>query len=100
MPHRLCLVALALLACAPWLRADVRLPALFSDGMVVQRDAPLPVWGWAEPGEEVTVTLGAITRTTKAGADGRWRVDLPPQKAGAAVTITVKARNTVTIRDV
>ena len=38
--------------------ADVKLPAVFGDHMVLQRDVPLPVWGWADPGEKVTVTLG------------------------------------------
>ena len=50
--------------------ADVRLPALFGDGMVLQRDQPLPVWGWADAGEEVTVSFRDQSQTATAGADG------------------------------
>ena len=49
-------------------RADVRLPALFSDHMVLQRDVIVPVWGWAEPGEAVTVSIAGQTKTATADA--------------------------------
>ena len=68
-------------ACAASARADVKLPAIFSDHMVVQADASVPVWGWAGPGEEVTVSFASQSKTTKAGADGRWRVKLDPMPA-------------------
>ncbi len=60
-----------LAAAAP---AAVRLPAIFGDNMVLQRGQPIPVWGWAEKGEEITVALGGQTLTAKAGDDGRWKV--------------------------
>ena len=62
--------------------AEVRLPAIFGDHMVLQRNAPLPVWGWAEPGERVGVFLADATAQTRAGDDGLWRVSLPAQAAG------------------
>jgi sialate O-acetylesterase len=70
--------------------AAVTLPHLFSDNMVIQRDKPVPVWGWADQGEEVAVTLGTESRSTKAGDDGRWKVLLPPCKAGGPLEMTVK----------
>jgi sialate O-acetylesterase len=82
------------------LHADPRLPALFSDHMVLQRGRPLPVWGRADAGEEITATLGGSTSRTRATADGRWRVDLPPQEAGGPFTLTVAGRSTVRVRDV
>src|SRR5258706_7880515 len=88
-------------ACAASVRADVKLPAIFSDHMVVQADASVPVWGWAEPGEEVTVSLATQKKTTKAGGDGKWRVTLEKLKAGdQPQTLTVKGKNTLTVKDV
>lgn len=71
-------VALGVLPAAD---ARVSLPAVLSSGMVLQRDREVPVWGTADAGETVTVTFAGQTRTAKAGADGRWRVDLPPLSA-------------------
>jgi sialate O-acetylesterase len=67
----------------------VTLPHLFSDNMVIQRDMPVPVWGRAEKGEEVTVTLGPESRSVKAGDDGRWKVLLPSFKAGGPLELIV-----------
>lgn len=58
------------------------LSGLFGAGMVIQRDAPIPVWGWGSKGETVTVTLAGRTRTTRVGDDGSWRVELPRMRAG------------------
>ena len=70
--------------------ADVRLPGIFSDHMVLQRDQAVPVWGWAQPGEEITVKMGVAKATTTTGKDGRWMVKLAPQPMSAApLTLTV-----------
>jgi len=69
--------------------------------MVLQCDQTIPVWGWAEAEEKVEVKLGeqpAVSAT--AGADGAWRVDLPAQKAGGPVSLTVTGKNTLTLEDV
>ena len=68
---------------APRAAADVTLPAIFSDHMVLQADATVPVWGWAEPGEEVTVEFADHKETTKANAEGKWMVKLPPMHTSA-----------------
>ena len=96
---KLVTIALLLLPAA-LLRADVRLPAVFSDHLVLQRDATVPVWGWAEAGERVTVTFGGQTQTATAAADGSWKVSLSGLKAGAPSTLTIRGRNTITIQDV
>ena len=54
--------------------ADVRMPAIFGSQMVLQRDMPVPVWGWADAGEEVTVTFRDQSKSAKANADGKWTV--------------------------
>lgn len=81
--------------------ADVRLPAFFSDHAVLQRDKPLPVWGWAAPGEQVSVALGAQKGAATAGADGRWIVRLAAQPMSKApLTLTVVGKNKMEIKDV
>jgi sialate O-acetylesterase len=81
-------------------RANVTLPALFSDHAVLQRDAPIPVWGWADPGEVVSVTLREQTAHTVAGDDGAWRVTLPAMREDTPCTLTVVGKNTLTVQDV
>ena len=72
--------------------AAVKLPAIFGDHMVLQQEATLPVWGVADPGEKVTVNVAAASMSTVAGADGKWRVDLPTLPAGTPpVTMTVNS---------
>ncbi|MCW5776126.1 MAG: beta galactosidase jelly roll domain-containing protein [Phycisphaeraceae bacterium] len=83
--------------------ADVRLPAFFDDGMVLQRDAEARVWGWADPGERVTVTPdwpGAGSASATADEHGRWMVRLATPGAGGPHTIAVRGANEVTISDV
>ncbi len=81
--------------------ADVKMPAIFGDHMVLQQELALPVWGTAEPGEAVTVTLDGHSARATAGADGKWAVKLPRMKPNAeGVTMTVAGKNTVTISDV
>ena len=64
-------------------RAAVELPSVFSDHMVLQRDAPVPVWGTAEPGRTVTVSFAGQAVTAKVGDKGRWRAELKPLAASA-----------------
>lgn len=94
--------ALALLAAAAEpARAELRLAGLFGDAMVLQRAAPIPVWGWAEAGEAVQVTLGRSRATARAGADGRWTATLPPHRAGGPHRLEVRgALRRLTLSDV
>jgi len=80
--------------------ADVKLPALFSDHAVLQQGVSVPVWGWADPGEDVTVSIAGQTKSVKAGADGTWRVTLDALKAGDVLTLTVKGKNALAVQDV
>jgi len=74
-------------------RADVKLPSVIGSHMVLQRDKPLPIWGWADPGEDVTVQLGENKASTKADARGNWKVTLPSMKAdGKAHRLTVSGK--------
>ena len=65
------------------LHAEVKLASPFASHMVLQRDMKVPVWGAAEPGEQVTVEFAGQKKSVKADVDGQWRVDLKPLKASA-----------------
>ena len=84
----------------PTARADVRLPHVMSDNMVLQRDIELPVWGWAAAGEAVTVTLGEHKATAKAGDDGKWQVRLPAMKAGGPHEMTIEGQNRIALKNI
>ena len=83
-------VLCAVLFCAFDMYAKVTLPQLFQQGMVVQRGKVIPVWGKADAGERIVVTLNKKQAATTAAADGRWRVDLPAMEAGGPYTMEVR----------
>ncbi|MCX7007608.1 MAG: 9-O-acetylesterase, partial [Kiritimatiellaeota bacterium] len=96
MKHISALIAALLLVSLTALQAaELKLPALFSDHMVLQRAQAVPVWGWAKPGEEVTVEFAGQKKTAKADVVGKWLVKLDPMKASAEPrALIVKARVT------
>jgi sialate O-acetylesterase len=81
-------------------RADVTLPALLADHMVVQRGLPVHVWGMAVPHEAVAVTFRGQTKSGTADDLGRWSVYLSPGEAGGPFPLTVSAANTITLNDI
>ena len=85
---------------APGVLADVRLPAIFGNHMELQQNQKDRVRGWAEPDEEITVSIERQSRSTRAGRDGRWLVELDPMTAGGHHTLTVMGRNVVSFEDV
>lgn len=94
-------VIVSVVAGAGVAQANIRLPAIFSDGMVLQRSARVPVWGWAKPDETVAVAIDGRTADTKADADGRWRATLDLENAGPGpFEMTVRGDNTLTIKNV
>ena len=92
------LVIVGLLMCISQpLNAKIRLPKLISDCLVLQRDVPLKIWGWADVGEKVTIRLDGNYYETEADLNGDWLVTLPPHKAGGPFLLEV---NEIAIRDV
>jgi sialate O-acetylesterase len=79
---------------------NVRLPILVSDGMVLQRDTKLMIWGWASPGEKVQVKFNKKTVSTVTDSEGNWKIALPPMKAGGPYSMEVKGKNTIIIKDI
>ena len=91
---RLVLVCTALIA-----RADVKLPGLFSDNMVLQQGMRAPIWGRADDGERVTVTFRG-RKVSATARNGKWRVELPGQKAGGPDTLIVEGKNRIELKNV
>ena len=80
--------------------ADVRLPKIFGDNMVLQRSSKIPVWGWASPKEKVTVSFNKQVKTITADKAGKWRIDLDAEEAGGPYQLLVKGKNSITISNV
>jgi sialate O-acetylesterase len=82
-------------------QAEVRVPKVFGDHMVLQRDKPIVIWGWAAPNENLTVELGSGHSQIQANANGEWKTTLPPLKASATpVTLLIKGSNTIRFEDI
>jgi len=98
--HLTFLSLLTLLALATTASAEVKLPSVFGSYMVLQREKAVPIWGWADAGEEVTVSFRDQTQSTKANADGKWKVTLKPLTVGDPGTLTIKGTNEIKLDDV
>jgi sialate O-acetylesterase len=81
-------------------QAEVKLANVIASNMVLQREKPLPVWGWADAGEEVTVSIAGSSATAKAGESGKWMVKLPAMKAGGPHKMTIKGSNTIELSNI
>jgi sialate O-acetylesterase len=81
-------------------RAEVKLPHMLSSHMVLQRDRPVHIWGWSEPGEKVTVSLKAASQTATGDQLGHWSVYLSRQPAGGPFRVKVSGSNNVVLDDV
>lgn len=99
--RRLLLAAIAAAGVSP-VSADVSLPAVLSDGVVLQRDSEAAIWGFASPGEAITVTASWTDASRQSVADdsGRWSVRMPTGAAGGPHTFTAAGHTSVTVRDV
>lgn len=100
--HAPALLGLFLGLLSPTARAEVKLPALFADGMVLQQGRPVAIWGTADADEEVRVTFSGHTQNTRADLDGRWRVTLDPLTASSqpAQLVVKGGKNSLTLKDV
>ncbi len=94
------MIIIFLVICSSSLQADVRLPSIFWDNMVLQRNKPVNIWGWADPGEQVSVVLDSVTATTAADSAGKWTLTLDPMSAGGPYTLQVTGNDTITLNNV
>src|ERR1700744_2318931 len=80
--------------------ADVRLPQLIANNMILQRDMQLRLWGWASPGEKVSVDFNGKKAEAGTAADGKWLMELPAMKTGGPYVMTIKGKNTITLTNI
>jgi sialate O-acetylesterase len=100
LPSFRLLLPLTALCVATAARADVKLPAIISDHMVLQAETPATVWGWADAGEKITVKFSGKSAETVAGPEGRWSVKLAELKPGTAGELAIAGKNALAIKDV
>ncbi len=80
--------------------SQIRLPRLVSDGMVLQRETPVKIWGWASVGEKVSLSYNNESFKTVTDVDGRWLITLPAQKAGGPFVMKISASNQITLNNI
>ncbi|HEY8734078.1 MAG TPA: hypothetical protein VIL90_05890, partial [Puia sp.] len=73
--------------------SQLRLPAIFSDHMILQRDKAVKIWGFAKPGDAVNVIVGTAKGSARADKNGKWLIILPPFKVGGPYVLTIKTKN-------
>ncbi|MBX7169466.1 MAG: hypothetical protein K1X72_00825 [Pyrinomonadaceae bacterium] len=93
-------IILSLLLLCFSVQAKITLPKIFSDNMVLQRETAIPIWGTANAGENVTVSLNKKTVSVIAEANGKWLVDFKPEKAATNLTLKISGENTIEIKNV
>lgn len=89
-----------LLSISTHLFSQIQLPRLVSNGMVLQRDTKVKIWGWSSPGEEIELSFNNIQYKTKANGGGNWEIELPPQSAGGPHEMILKGKNEIKISDI
>ncbi|MBV8569534.1 MAG: sialate O-acetylesterase [Acidobacteriaceae bacterium] len=80
--------------------AEVRLPKILSSHAVLQRDTPLHIWGWSDPGETVSISFNGVTDSARGDRLGRWSVYLPPQSAGGPYQLSIAGTNKLLLDDI
>ncbi|AXB55717.1 sialate O-acetylesterase [Flavobacterium fluviale] len=80
--------------------ANVRMPLIFSNGMVLQRDKQIPIWGFADPNESVEIHFNKQIKKTQADKNGKWTVNLSPEKAGGPFELIIIGKNKIVIKNV
>lgn len=101
MRKNLAVLLAASIGClASTVMAEVKLPAIISDNMALQANKPLPIWGTANAGEKVMLTLGKETLTTTADKDGQWMVKFKPLSSGENLTLSVTGTNKIEVKNI
>jgi sialate O-acetylesterase len=97
---RLAIACLGALGFPGITRADVRLPPVIADGLVLQRGRPIQIFGWADKGEKISVTFRGKTVSTISTANESWKVSLPETTPGGPFTMSIQGKNRIDLKDV
>ena len=99
--RKIAFIAAVFAVLAATAKADVKLPSIFGNGMVLQQGKPLKVWGWASPGESVRVSFASDKAQTLADENGEWKLELPSQKASATpAKVLIQGNNEIVLDNV
>lgn len=79
---------------------DVKLPKLVSDGMVLQRNSLLKIWGWADQGEIIRLNFFDKSYSTTADSKGNWIINLPPLEEGGPFEMEIIGKNKIVLKDI
>lgn len=82
------------------LMGNVKLPRIIGSNMVLQRDAPVTIWGWADAREKVNIVFEGNTLSSRADRDGNWKIVFPSMKAGGPFTMVIKGKNTIRLENI
>ena len=82
------------------IQAQIRLPKLISDNIILQRDQAIKIWGWASPNEKITVEFNKKSFTTTTSISGKWEILLPAQSAGTGHKMVLKGKNEITVKNI
>lgn len=94
------ITSLVLFVLSVCVHGNVKLPVLINDGMVLQRDSEINIWGWASPGEKVRVKFNNKIFSTVTDSKGDWKIVLPPMKAGGPYSMELKGNNTIILENI
>jgi len=97
---KICFVLALALFLAGQMFANVTLPKIFGDNMVLQRNKPIPVWGWADANEKITIRFDHQIKSVSADRNGNWKITLDKELAGGPYKLVVKGKNTVTFSNI
>jgi sialate O-acetylesterase len=87
-------------SCITFVNAEVRLPHIFSNNMVLQRNVPIPIWGWAAKGEKIKLVFGEKKFAATANNDGKWLVYMDPMPAGGPYELVISATNQIIFKNI
>ena len=90
-------VIMLMCLCSLFAKAEVKLPRLISDGMILQREVPIKIWGWASKNETVIIKFQGQSYKTKADKQGNWTIELPAQVAGGPFSMEI---NNIVLKDI
>ncbi|MFD0990072.1 sialate O-acetylesterase [Mariniflexile jejuense] len=93
-------IKILLLVFSIYANANIKMPLIFNDNMVLQRNKPIPVWGWAEANEKIEIHFNNQIVKTKANKNGKWLINLKSELAGGPYKMVIKGKNTITINNV
>jgi sialate O-acetylesterase len=97
---RLLLISIVLISVSPDILGNIKLPVVISNGMVLQRESKVNIWGWAAPGEKISLKFNKKSFHTITDSKGKWKIILPEMNAGGPFDMEIKGKNSIHIENI